>query len=475
MVEVIMPPTIGAAIGFITSEPIPDSQRVGIRLARTAQTVMSFGRKRWTAPSTAAASTSPSVKGLLGASTASEVDVIGTGGSLSVSQKRPSYSVPVNLTSEGTADWILFRSDFNDGCRTTVPTTGVIRKAGVSPLISSANPLRGMEKWGEEGAAVGFSFSDGTSDPQEDNLSCALYTGNAIAASDLGFGFTVKADTIQRTLRLYVGTGDGARGKLRAYLSDGSAPILVDSSLQKDPNNDYYATTVYTIHFSAASPGQTLNVRWTLDAVDTFSGTPLWGEIDLYAATLDGTPVVPIGPAIAAISPISGTVGTQVTITGSGFGAGQGSNAVTFNGVAAVPSSWSETQIQAQAPAGASSGNVAVTVAGVASDGVYFTMPIGPSLPTITWAAPAAIIYGTPLSTTQLNATASVPGAFVYTPAAGTELTAGSTTLSMTFTPTDTTDYTVATAQVPLTIAQAMPTVTWAAPAPIFATGAICL
>ena len=55
MVEVIMPPTIGAAIGFITSEPIPDSQRIGIRLARTAVTVISLGRKRWTAPSMVAA------------------------------------------------------------------------------------------------------------------------------------------------------------------------------------------------------------------------------------------------------------------------------------------------------------------------------------------------------------------------------------------------------------------------------------
>jgi hypothetical protein len=29
MVEVIMPPTMGAAIGFITSEPTPDSQMMG--------------------------------------------------------------------------------------------------------------------------------------------------------------------------------------------------------------------------------------------------------------------------------------------------------------------------------------------------------------------------------------------------------------------------------------------------------------
>ena len=33
--------------------------------------------------------------------------------------------------------------------------------------------------------------------------------------------------------------------------------------------------------------------------------------------------------------------------------------------------------------------------------------------------------YGTALSATQLNATANVPGTFVYTPAAGTVLNAG--------------------------------------------------
>ena len=31
MVEVIMPPTIGAAMGFITSEPMPVSHRIGIK------------------------------------------------------------------------------------------------------------------------------------------------------------------------------------------------------------------------------------------------------------------------------------------------------------------------------------------------------------------------------------------------------------------------------------------------------------
>ena len=87
--------------------------------------------------------------------------------------------------------------------------------------------------------------------------------------------------------------------------------------------------------------------------------------------------------------------------------------------------------------------------------------------PAITWAAPAAIPYGTALSATQLNASSTVAGTFVYTPAAGTVLTAGSQTLSVTFTPTDSGDYTTATATVTLTVNKTTPAITWATPAAI--------
>jgi glucuronoarabinoxylan endo-1,4-beta-xylanase len=89
------------------------------------------------------------------------------------------------------------------------------------------------------------------------------------------------------------------------------------------------------------------------------------------------------------------------------------------------------------------------------------------STPTITWPTPAAITYGTALSATQLDATASVAGTFTYSPAAGTVLTAGSQTLSVTFTPTDTTDYNTATASVTLIVNKATPTVTWDPPVPV--------
>ncbi|WP_241654520.1 FG-GAP-like repeat-containing protein [Granulicella sibirica] len=73
----------------------------------------------------------------------------------------------------------------------------------------------------------------------------------------------------------------------------------------------------------------------------------------------------------------------------------------------------------------------------------------------LTWATPAAITYGTPLSTTQLNASSVVAGTFVYTPAVGTVLGAGSQTLSVTFTPANTTDYAPATQTVKLSVTQA--------------------
>lgn len=78
---------------------------------------------------------------------------------------------------------------------------------------------------------------------------------------------------------------------------------------------------------------------------------------------------------------------------------------------------------------------------------------------TLTWPQPAAILYGTPLSSTQLDATAtdsangtSVAGSFVYTPAAGAVPNAGNDTLSVAFTPTDSTDYASATTSILLEV-----------------------
>jgi sugar lactone lactonase YvrE len=95
------------------------------------------------------------------------------------------------------------------------------------------------------------------------------------------------------------------------------------------------------------------------------------------------------------------------------------------------------------------------------------TLTVNKAVTAITWATPAAIAYGTPLSATQLDATSPVAGNFVYDPPAGTSFPVGLQTLSVTFKPTNTTDYTTATATINLTVTKAAPAITWATPAPI--------
>jgi uncharacterized repeat protein (TIGR03803 family) len=96
--------------------------------------------------------------------------------------------------------------------------------------------------------------------------------------------------------------------------------------------------------------------------------------------------------------------------------------------------------------------------------GTAFQVSTVPSL--VAWNTPAPIVYGTRLGSAQLNATATVPGTFVYSPASGTRLHAGSHTLSVTFTPSDP-SLPVTTSSVTLVVLQAAAHITWAQPAAI--------
>ena len=80
--------------------------------------------------------------------------------------------------------------------------------------------------------------------------------------------------------------------------------------------------------------------------------------------------------------------------------------------------------------------------------------------PTVTWANPADITYGTPLGAAQLDATASVPGTFIYAPAAGTVLNAGNIpSLTATFLPADAQNVNIAIAHTAIHVLKAHLTV----------------
>ena len=84
------------------------------------------------------------------------------------------------------------------------------------------------------------------------------------------------------------------------------------------------------------------------------------------------TVVAANAPTITNLSPMSGPVGTAVTITGTNFGSVVPPfPTVTFNGINADSVSWGgSTNLVAWVPSGATTGNVVVTLNGVASNGV---------------------------------------------------------------------------------------------------------
>src|SRR5260370_750587 len=81
------------------------------------------------------------------------------------------------------------------------------------------------------------------------------------------------------------------------------------------------------------------------------------GNVVVHASGVDSNgmafTVLPT-PSITSLSPTSGAVGASVTITGTNFGATQGSSSVTFKTtVATAITSWSATSIVATVPTGA--------------------------------------------------------------------------------------------------------------------------
>jgi large repetitive protein len=181
-------------------------------------------------------------------------------------------------------------------------------------------------------------------------------------------------------------------------------------------------------------------------------------------STMTVNPAITITPSQSQLP--NGTVGqafSQTTIKATG---GTGSKAMSYQvtagmvpaGLSIVPNNGDPgTVVLSGTPttAGTFSFQVtAVDIAGTTQQQSY-TITIQKATPTIGWATPAAITYGTALSGTQLDANANVPGGYVYTPASGTVLGAGTQTLSVTFTPTDGADYSSTSKTVQLVVNKA--------------------
>lgn len=88
---------------------------------------------------------------------------------------------------------------------------------------------------------------------------------------------------------------------------------------------------------------------------------------------IDDEPVSKV-PTITEITPNSGLVGTEVTITGTNFSSTSNQNEVSFNGINATIKSASTTQLVVNVPDNASTGPVSVKVDGEVAEGPSFTV-----------------------------------------------------------------------------------------------------
>jgi len=208
-----------------------------------------------------------------------------------------------------------------------------------------------------------------------------------------------------------LGYGDGGEATVIGFGPSSSAKYITT-----------YFRRAFTLNNAGAFNGLTLRLVRDDGAVVYLNGTEVFRN-NLPSGTISST------------TPASGAIGGADE---SAFLAANVSPALLVNGANVVA--------------------VEIHQSGGTSSDVSFALELNgtatpTTTPTITWNNPAPIAAGTPLGSAQLNATASVPGVFVYSPPAGTVLPAGNgQTLSCTFTPTDTIAYTTASRSVSINV-----------------------
>ena len=163
----------------------------------------------------------------------------------------------VNLTVEGSVDWVHWGD------------SSLNRKAGVAAQLSTYTVIGTGPVLSYNNDARPIGWTDGTPTASSNKNMNGLYVRNI----GQGFSFTAPADTTVRTLVVKVG-GWSSGGTLTAHLSDGSAADFTDTSVMVSSQYDRN----YTLTYKAASAGQTLTVTWKMTTGN--------GNVTLNAAAL---------------------------------------------------------------------------------------------------------------------------------------------------------------------------------------------
>lgn len=295
--------------------------------------------------------------------------------------------------------------------------------------------------------------ADHTGSPGDGGVSCtACHTGPAGSASNITLSGVPASYTPGQSyaLTLTVGSAGGKRGfEIVSERDSSNAAVGSWSSLGSgvQANGDSLShqnassNNSWTFTWTAPNPGAGGITFYIAGNVADGLGSTSGDQINLrsYAVPQAATPA----PALTGLSPAFGSVGTDVTLTGTDFTSTL--STVNFSGGTSTASvvSWANSSIVAKAT-GSASGNVSVTNANGASGGASFTLITG--APSISSASPQAVdrASGTvsirvgganlsPGSTVALSTT--TPGVAVASAAAsGVALTTSTQITTATFT-----------------------------------------
>jgi sugar lactone lactonase YvrE len=291
-------------------------------------------------------------------------------------------------------------------------------------------------------------------------------TIGTISNGVVSFSFTANTSGSSRTAHITV-LGQQIAVTQISGVTPGSQTITFGSL-----SSQALGTAAFTVSATASS-GLPVSFASTTTSVCTVSGTTVTlvavGQCSIQASQAGNA-------SYAAATPVTEsfqvTVGSQTITFGPLSSQALGTAAFTVSASASsgLPVSFASTTTSVCTVSGttvtlvaAGQCSIQASQAGnanyAAATPVTRSFTVTKATPTITWSAPASITYGGALGNGQLNASASVPGTFVYVPPAGTVLPVGNgQTLSVTFTPADAADYTTATASTTINVNAAPPT-----------------
>ena len=295
------------------------------------------------------------------------------------------------------------------------------------------------------------------------------------------FSDLVVADGSKLAVLANDGTGTFSSSYSTLTLPASSNPNFALADANSDGYTDIYIASLDTtgalkVNVNLVSGSSTATSQPFSLTVGSKAVSASWvGNVNLTGSTASGTQIVNGVTSAAAITSTANpsTIGQSITLTAtvaSAAGTTQvPTGVVTFmDGTSTLVSGELNSSGQISYTTDAFTQGPHSITATYAGDSFYagtvspaFSQVVNSKATTatiLTWATPAPITFGTPLSSTQLDATAAdpngvtIPGIFTYTPAAGTILSPGNQTLSVSFVPTDLTKYLAATKSVVIDI-----------------------